>query len=115
MPEDDVEAVLDCFRCGLADDGPADQAFEEALGELVGAEHVVAVSSGTAALQLALLAAGVEPGDEVIVPAMTFVAAAARGPRAAGRRLSSADSTGDADLNLDPARRHREVTARDQG
>jgi perosamine synthetase len=51
-------------------------AFEEALQEYVGAEHVVAVVSGTAALHLALVAAGVTPGDEVVLPAMSFVATA---------------------------------------
>ena len=56
--------------------GPRTQAFEEALAEYAGTEHAVAVSSGTAALHLACLAAGVGPGDEVVVPALTFVASA---------------------------------------
>jgi len=51
-------------------------AFEDALCDYVGAEHVVAVVNGTTALHLALVAVGVEPGDEVIVPAMSFVATA---------------------------------------
>jgi dTDP-4-amino-4,6-dideoxygalactose transaminase len=57
--------------------GPRIAAFEQALGEYVGTEHAVTVSSGTAALHLACLAAGLGPGDEVIVPAFTFVASAA--------------------------------------
>lgn len=51
--------------------------FEEELQLQTGSPHVIAVSSGTAALHLALLAVGVKPGDEVVVPPMTFAAAAA--------------------------------------
>jgi len=50
--------------------------FEEAMAQRLGAGHAVAVTSGTAALHLALLAAGVEPNDEVLVPALTFIAPA---------------------------------------
>ena len=52
------------------------EAFEAEFAEYVGVEHCVGVSSGTAALTIAMLAAGIGPGDEVIVPAMTFVASA---------------------------------------
>jgi len=52
-------------------------AFEEEFGAYSQAEHAVAVNSGTSALHLALLAAGVQPGDEVIAPAMTFIATVA--------------------------------------
>ena len=57
--------------------GPRTAEFERAFAEHLGAKHAVAVSSCTAALHLAYLAAGVGPGDEVIVPAMTFAATAA--------------------------------------
>ncbi|HST56499.1 MAG TPA: DegT/DnrJ/EryC1/StrS family aminotransferase [Solirubrobacteraceae bacterium] len=77
MPECDVEAVLECLRSGWLTMGPQTQAFEQAFAQYVGARHAVAVSSGTAALHLSLLAAGVGAGDEVIVPALTFVASAA--------------------------------------
>lgn len=53
--------------------GPETEAFERELAAALGAEHTVAVSSGAAALQLALRALGVGPGDEVIVPALTAV------------------------------------------
>ncbi len=56
--------------------GPEGRAFEAAFAEFVGARHAVATSSCTTALHLALVAAGVGPGDEVIVPAMTHVATA---------------------------------------
>lgn len=75
----DLEAkyVLDALRSGwVAPHGPAIDAFEEDTKAFVGAEHAVALSSGTAALHLALLACGVGAGDEVVVPTLTFAATA---------------------------------------
>lgn len=57
--------------------GPEGEAFEQEAARYVGAAHAVGCNSGTDALRLALAAAGVGPGDEVIVPAFTFVATAA--------------------------------------
>lgn len=56
--------------------GPAVEAFEKAFAAYVGVEHCVAVNSGTAALHLAMIAAGVGPGDRVLLPAHTFIATA---------------------------------------
>ncbi|HYB96496.1 MAG TPA: LegC family aminotransferase [Vicinamibacterales bacterium] len=56
--------------------GPFVERFERELAAYVGARYAVAVSSGTAALHVALLAAGVEPGDGVLMPALTFIAPA---------------------------------------
>ena len=81
--------------------GPRTQAFEAAFAEHLGAEHAVALSSCTAALHLAYLAAGVGPGDEVIVPAITFVASAAAA-RYCGAVPVLADVIGDDDLGIDP-------------
>ena len=78
MPEEDVSAVMDCLESGWLTMGPRTQAFEAALAEELDVPHVVCVSSGTAALHLACLAAGLGPGDEAIVPSVTFVATAAR-------------------------------------
>ena len=111
MPEEDVRAVLDCLRSGWLTMGPRTQAFEAAFAEAVGAEHAVAVSSGTAALHLALLAAGVGPGDEVIVPGLTFVAAAAA-VRTCGADVVLCDVVGPADHNLDPADVAARITPR---
>lgn len=72
--ETEIEAVLDTLRSGWLTMGPRTQAFEAAFAERAGAEHAVALGSGTAAIHLGLLAAGVQPGDEVAVPAL--------GPRA---------------------------------
>jgi dTDP-4-amino-4,6-dideoxygalactose transaminase len=56
--------------------GAVTQAFEEEFAAYVGAKYAIAVANGTAALHLACLAIGLQPGDEVIVPALTFVATA---------------------------------------
>lgn len=56
--------------------GPNVAAFEKALCDFTGARHAVAVNTGTAALHAAAWAAGIRPGDEVIVPAISFVASA---------------------------------------
>ncbi|MBJ7329446.1 MAG: DegT/DnrJ/EryC1/StrS family aminotransferase [Solirubrobacteraceae bacterium] len=100
MHEEDVQAVLDCLQEGWLTMGPRTQAFEAAFGDWVGADHSVAVGSGTAALHLALLAAGVGPGDEVIVPAFTFVATAAA-PRYCGAEVMLADVRSPLEPTLD--------------
>src|SRR5689334_23792921 len=77
LEPEDIEAVMEVLRSGWLTMGPRTKAFEEAFAEHLGVKHAVAVSSCTAALHLAYLAAGAGPGDEVIVPAMTFAATAA--------------------------------------
>jgi dTDP-4-amino-4,6-dideoxygalactose transaminase len=72
----DLQAVAETLRSGWLTLGPRTAAFEEAFAAHLGARHAIAVSSCTAALHLAYLAAGVGPGDEVIVPAFTFAATA---------------------------------------
>ena len=76
VEEDDVKAVIDVLRSDWLTTGPAVDAFEKAVAEFVSAEYGVAVSSGTAALHTAMFAIGIGPGDEVIVPSMTFAATA---------------------------------------
>ncbi len=77
LEEQDLEAVAQTLRSGWLTLGPRTAAFEEAFAAHLGARHAVALSSCTAALHLAYLAAGVGPGDEVIVPSFTFTATAA--------------------------------------
>ena len=74
--DDDVEAVVRVLRGDWLTQGPEVEAFEAALAARCGARHAVACANGTAALHLALLAAGIGPGDEAIAPAMTFLATA---------------------------------------
>jgi len=76
VEEDDIQAVVKVLRSDWLTTGPAVDAFEKAVAGFVGAEYGVAVSSGTAALHTAMYAIGVGPGDEVIVPSMTFAATA---------------------------------------
>ncbi len=76
IDEDDIKAVVEVLRSDWITTGPAVDEFEEAVTEFVGAEYGVAVSSGTAALHAAMYAVSIAPGDEVIVPAMTFASTA---------------------------------------
>ena len=74
--EEEIAEVVDSLRSGWITAGPKVKRFERALEEQLGAAHVRCVSSCTAALSLGLRVAAVGPGDEVLVPAMTFIATA---------------------------------------
>ncbi len=76
IDEDDIRAVVNTLRSDWLTTGPVVAEFERAFASFVQAREAVAVSSGTAALHAAMHALGVGPGDEVIVPALTFVASA---------------------------------------
>jgi len=76
LNEEDIEAVVKVLRSDWLTTGPKVEEFEQAFADFVSAKHAVAVSSGTAALHAAMYAIGIGPGDEVIVPAMTFAATA---------------------------------------
>ena len=101
LRDEDIAAVEETLRSGWLTMGPRTGAFEEAFAEHLGSRHAVAVSSCTSALHLAYLAAGVGPGDEVIVPAITFVATA-NAARYCGARAVLAEVKGQHDLGLDP-------------
>lgn len=74
VSEDDLEAVVETYRSGWLSMGPRTEALEQAFASYTGARHALAVANGTAGLHLICLAAGLGPGDEVVVPSMTFVA-----------------------------------------
>ena len=79
MAAEDRQAVietLDTVEWGRLIPNSRAEAFERAYAEYHDARHAVAVSNGTVAIELALLAAGIRPGDEVLVPATTFIASA---------------------------------------
>ncbi len=76
IDEPEIAEVVDSLRSGWIGTGPKVHRFEGMLADYVGAPHVRCVSSCTAALMLALKVAGIGPGDEVLVPAMTFIASA---------------------------------------
>ncbi len=111
VPEQDVQAVLDCLESGWLTMGPRTEAFERALASFVGVPHAPTVSSGTAALHLSCLAAGLGPGDEVIVPAFTFVASACAA-RYVGAEPVLCDVRSARDFNLDPEDVVRRITPR---
>jgi perosamine synthetase len=74
--ERELAEVAEVFETGMLTMGPKVGEFEAQLAQACEVEHALAVSSGTAALHLAVLALGLEPGDEVVVPAYTFPATA---------------------------------------
>ena len=76
IEDDDVAAVVDVLRSDWLTTGPKIPEFEQAFAALTGSLEAVAVSSGTAALHAAMYAIDIKPGDEVIVPAITFAATA---------------------------------------
>jgi len=104
-------AVDEVLRSGWLTMGPRTEQFEAAFCAHLGVRHTVALSSGTAALHLAYLGAGVGPGDEVVVPAITFAATAAA-VRHCGAVPVAADIIGAHDLGLDPQDVQAALTAR---
>lgn len=76
MGVEEEAALLEALRSGWISQGPRVAEFERKFAEYVGTAHAVAVSSCTTALHLALVAAGVKPGDEVLCPSLSFIATA---------------------------------------
>jgi dTDP-4-amino-4,6-dideoxygalactose transaminase len=76
LGEEEAQAAADAVRSGWVAQGPRVAEFERAFAATVGAEHGVAVSSCTTALHLCLVVLGVGPGDEVVVPSLSFIATA---------------------------------------
>ena len=76
VTDEDIAAMAEVLRSDWLTTGPLVNQFERAFAEYVGAREAVAVNSGTAALHAAIFALGIGPGEEVIVPAMTFAASA---------------------------------------
>lgn len=76
VEEDDIAAVVNVLKGNFLTTGPTVADFERAFAEQVGARYALACSSGTAALHLAAMALGLEPGSAVVVPTMTFLATA---------------------------------------
>lgn len=106
----DIAAVVAVLRTSRLSLGPALNAFEREFAAYVGSPYAVGVSSGTAGLHLALLALGIGPGDEVIVPSFTFIAAA-NAIRFVGAAPVFADINVHT-LNMDPDSVERAITPR---
>ncbi|MBZ5513945.1 MAG: DegT/DnrJ/EryC1/StrS family aminotransferase [Acidobacteriia bacterium] len=110
IEEEDVQAVREVLRSGWLTTGPKVRQFEREFAGYVGASHAVAVSSCTAALHLALDAIGLEKGDEVLIPTLTF-AATGEAVIYFGAKPVLVDSTPDT-FNMDPDEVERSITPR---
>jgi UDP-4-amino-4,6-dideoxy-N-acetyl-beta-L-altrosamine transaminase len=109
IDESDIDAVIEVLRGDWLTTGPNVEAFERAIAEYTGARDAVAVNTGTAALHAAAFAAGIGPGDEVIVSPLSFVASANCVLYLGGQPVFA-----DVDpqtLNLDPAAVESKITA----
>ena len=105
---DELAGALEAIESGWITAGPRTKAFEQAFADAAGTEDAVAVSNGTAALFLALKGLGIGPGDEVLVPSMTFVATAAAVLHC-GAKPVFVDITSLEDPTMDPADAARKV------
>ena len=74
--KEEIEAVKKVFKSGSLAQGPQVEKFEKEFAKFIGTKYAIAISSGTTALHLALLAAGIKAGDEVITTPFTFIATA---------------------------------------
>jgi len=108
------EYVLDCIDSGwISSVGKYIAAFEEKFARFCGVQHAVATNNGTTALHLALVALGVKPGDEVLVPTVTYVATA-NAVRYCHATPVMVDVCADT-MAIDPAQMERKITARTKG
>ena len=76
IPDEDIALIVETYRSGWLTMGPETEHLESAFAEYTGAGSALAVANGTAALHLLCAASGLGPGDEVIIPSLTFVATA---------------------------------------
>jgi dTDP-4-amino-4,6-dideoxygalactose transaminase len=107
---EELEAVAETLRSGWLTSGPRTEELERRFGEYVGARHAIALASGTAAMHLSLVAAGVGPGDEVVTTPITWPATANVIVHCGAKPVFA--DVRDADLNLDPEAAAVAVTPR---
>src|ERR1043166_3782716 len=106
--DEEIAAVAETLRSGWLTTGPRTAELERRFAEYAGAKHCLAVTSGTAALHLSLLALGVGPGDEVITTPITWPATANVIVHAGATPVFA--DVRDGDLNIDPTEVERLVT-----
>ncbi len=110
IDEDDIKAVSDTLRSDYITCGPKVEELEKELARHTGAKYAIAVSSGTAALHCACIAAGIGPGDEVITTPLTFAASANCALYVGARPVFADIDTGT--YNIDPASIRERITDR---
>ncbi|MGH9076846.1 MAG: DegT/DnrJ/EryC1/StrS family aminotransferase [Acidimicrobiales bacterium] len=108
--EEELEAVGRVLASGQLTNGPEVEAFEQEFADLHGVEHAVAMANGTVALAAIYLALGIGPGDEVIVPSLTFVSSVTSILHAGARPVFA--EVDPATYNLDPDDVSRRITPR---
>ena len=108
--KEEQEAVLEVMRAGAPSCGPKVKRFEEEFSRFCGAEYGLAVTSGSTGLQLAMIAAGVGPGDEVITTPISWISTA-NAAAVLGAKVVFADVDART-LNLDPASVEKKITPR---
>src|SRR5229473_68913 len=108
--KEEQEAVLEVMRAGAPSCGPKVKRFEEEFAKYCGTQYGLAVTSGTTGLHLAMIAAGVGPGDEVITTPVSWIATA-NAAAVLGAKVVFAD-VDERTLNLDPASVEKRITPR---
>jgi dTDP-4-amino-4,6-dideoxygalactose transaminase len=109
--QEEEQAALDVIRRRWLTMGAVTQELESAFSDFLGVKHALAVSNATEALHLACLTLGIGPGDEVIVPSLTFVATS-NAVLYANAEVRFADIIGPEDLNISPEDIERQITHR---
>lgn len=114
MVGNEKKYVLDCLDTNwISSNGKYIGAFEEAFANFCGVKHAIAANNGTTALHLALVAMGLQPGEEVIVPTVTYIATA-NAVRYCGAKPVLVDVCADT-MNIDPADIERKITSKTRG
>src|SRR3990167_629778 len=114
MTGNERKYVLDCLDTNwISSNGKYIGAFEEAFATFCGAKHAIAANNGTTALHLAMVAMDLKPGDEVIIPTVTYIATA-NAVRYCGATPVLVDVCADT-MNIDPADIERKITSNTRG
>lgn len=108
---EEEQAVIDVLRSKWLTMGEVTQAFEAEFCRMTGSKHAIAVSNGTLALHLACLALGIGPGDEVIVPSLSFVATS-NAVLYCGADVRFAEITGPDELTINPESIEENITSK---
>jgi perosamine synthetase len=108
ITKEDAKAVADTVLSGWILQGPKVETFEKLLGSYIGTPHAIATSSCTTAMHLGLIASGIGPGDEVIVPSFSFIATANSVVHAGGTPVFA--DIDEHTYNIDPVDVERKIT-----